>query len=168
MKIWLIGMMGSGKTSAGRLAASRLGVEFWDTDEIVAQRAGTSIAQLWADEGEPAFRELEEAVVGEVADQNGIVATGGGVVLRPANRETMRESGVVVWLDASPPVLAARIATETGRPLLDSGDQEALEVLRRTLSERAVLYAETAHHRLSTDDIDVDAASERIEGLWRS
>lgn len=168
MKVWLIGMMGSGKTSVGRLAASRLGVEFLDTDEIVADRAGRSIAELWADEGEPVFRELEKTVVGEIAGRTGIVATGGGVVLDQDNRETMRESGAVVWLDASPPVLARRVATETGRPILETSDDESLALLRQTLSERAELYAETAHHRIVTDDLDVDAAAEQIEGLWRS
>lgn len=168
MKIWLIGMMGSGKTSTGLLAASRLGVEFLDTDELAEARAGEAIEDLWAARGEAVFRELERSVIADLAEREGIVATGGGVVLDEQNRETMRRSGVVVWLEASPGVLSDRVGVSSGRPLLDSGGGGAEKVLTRTLSERVSLYAETAHHRIVTDDLDVAAVSDRIEDIWKS
>lgn len=167
MKIWLIGMMGTGKTSAGALAADRLGVDFLDTDQIVAERANTSIERLWSDEGEDAFRDLERVVVADLAASNGIVATGGGVVLDRANRATMRRTGLVVWLEASPRVLIERVGPDTGRPLLEAGDDQ-LTVLSRIFSERQDLYAKTAHHRIDTDPLDLAAISNRIEDLWKS
>lgn len=167
MKIWLVGMMGSGKSSAGSLAASRLGVEFVDTDEVVANRAGTSIADFWEERGETGFRELEKMVVTELAGKRGIIATGGGVVLDGANRETMRNSGVVIWLDASPPVLFERVGSGFGRPILGAGE-EPLTVLRRVLRERQRLYAETADQKIVTDGLDVSATASRIEDIWTS
>lgn len=167
MKIWLIGMMGSGKSSAGALAAAGLGVDFMDTDEIVADRAGTSIKQLWSDEGEGAFREREKVVVTDLETSDGIVATGGGVVLDEANRTTMRRSGLVVWLEASPPVLVERIGDGADRPLVEA-DADLLGVLTRILTERKALYRETADHRIVTDHLDLAAISNRIEDLWKS
>ncbi len=166
MTLWLVGMMGSGKTSAGRLAASNLRVEFSDTDEVVARRMGCSVAQLWGDLGEAVFRDLEKVAVRALAGREGIVATGGGVVLDAENRETMVSTGPVLWLEASPAVLARRLKGSEGRPLLVVPDGERESVLARHLEERASLYAEVATHRIATDDMTVEEVALRIGELW--
>lgn len=168
MKIWLTGMMGSGKTTSGSLAAASLDVPFIDTDELVAAKAGTSIAELWSDQGEEAFRDIERAIVAEVEAQAGIVSTGGGVVLDEANRAVLARSGIVVWLEASPEVLASRVSSSAERPLLAAAGDRAVAVLARTLAERSDLYADLADHRIETDHLDTADVARRIEGLWKS
>lgn len=164
MTLWLVGMMGSGKTSAGRAAASSLGVEFWDTDALVEESVGMSIEALWAEEGEAGFRLLEEEALSEVAGAEGIVATGGGAVLSRRNRDTMRDSGIVVWLDAGVETLAARIGHAHGRPLL--GVAEPGPELGSIWAQRRDLYQAVAHHRIDTDPLTVAQVAERIGGLW--
>lgn len=164
MTMWLVGMMGSGKTAAGRLAASRLGVEFSDTDVVVAERMGCSVAQLWGDVGEAAFRELEKVATALLDRRGGIVSTGGGVVLDPANREILGESGQVVWLRASPSVLSSRIGSNTGRPLMPETGR--LEVLEALLEERSRFYEEVSAHQIDTDDMDVSEVANAIEAVW--
>lgn len=166
MILWLVGMMGSGKTSAGRLAARHLGVEFSDTDEEVARRKGCSIPQLWAELGEAAFRELEKVAVQELATRGGVVATGGGAVLDATNRHTMVTTGPVVWLEATPSVLSARLRHCEDRPLLAVPDRERESVIAQRLEERKKLYAEVATHRISTDHMTVTEVAARIEEIW--
>lgn len=168
MKLWLIGMMGSGKTSAGRLAASHLGVAFADTDELVERLVGTSIAAFWADFGEDAFREKEREVVASLETADGVVATGGGVVLDGGNRSIMASSGTVVWLDARPPALAARVDQPGARPILVSSGLDARTTLAATLAERSNLYRELAHHRVATDELTAVEVAREIELLWKS
>ena len=168
MKIWLIGMMGSGKTSAGELAASNLGVPFADTDRIVEDRVGASIASFWNEHGEAAFRRVESDVVAGLETADGIVATGGGVVMDPANREIVARSGRVVWLDARPEALAARIGSGQDRPLLSDSRAPIRTSLRLTLEERSSVYEELAEHRIPTDELSTEDVAARIELLWTS
>lgn len=168
MKIWLVGMMASGKTTAGRLAAASLDVAFFDTDELVADEAGISIAELWAERGEEAFREAERAMVARLEPEQGIVATGGGVVLDETNRAVLARSGTVVWLDASPGVLASRVRDSVERPLLAGSGNQAEPVLSETLAERSSLYSEVADHRFRADDVDAETIAGWIEALWKS
>lgn len=139
----LIGMMGSGKSTVGRRVAASLGVPFVDSDAEIERRAGRTIAEIFAVEGEAAFREAEAAVVAELvaADQPGVVSTGGGVVIDPATRALLRDRATVVWLRAAPGVLAHRVAPDGSRPLLSDDPEEAL---RRLADEREPLYRETA------------------------
>ena len=164
--MWLIGMMASGKTSAGKLAAARLSVPFFDTDAVVAERMGCSVAQLWGTLGESAFRELEKAATSNLARKDGIVATGGGVVLDEENRRVITRSPKVVWLEASPPVMAARLGSTDERPLLKDSDQPTETIVAERLQERAQLYADTATHRIDTDDMDIEAVAMTIEAIW--
>lgn len=168
MTLWLVGLMGSGKTSAGRLAASNLRLPFSDTDEVVARRMGCSVAQLWGDLGEAAFRDMEKAALEGLAHSDGVVATGGGVVLDEENRRTLVNSGKVVWLEASPAVLAKRLEGAEGRPLLLVPDSDRHSVLVRQLAERAELYAEVASHRIATDELTVEQVADRIEEIWNA
>lgn len=168
MKIWLIGMMGSGKTSAGEIAASNLGVAFLDTDRLVEEKLGMSIARFWTEHGEKAFREVERSVVEEIVDVEGIVAAGGGVVLDEGNRELLSRSGTVVWLDATPAALASRVAGSTDRPLLVQAGEQPEVVLETKLQQRIGLYESVSEHRIATDDLAPGQVAMRIEALWKS
>src|SRR5262245_34542036 len=118
-QIILIGYRGTGKTTVGRLLAERLGWEFADADDYIEAAAGKSIATIFADDGETAFRDHESAVLRARCERERIViATGGGVVGRPANREVLRGAGFVAWLTATPETIWARLrsdATTAGR-----------------------------------------------------
>lgn len=168
MKIWLIGMMGSGKTSAGKIAASRLGVLFNDTDRLVEAKVGQSVAEYWKDHGEQAFRDIEKSVVQGLADTEGIIATGGGVVLDTDNRALLSSSGSVVWLDATPSALAARVSGSAERPLLAGSEHESERVLMDTMEDRIGLYKSIADHRIPTDDLAAEDVAREIEALWKS
>lgn len=163
--IWLIGMMGAGKSAAGRILASRLERDFIDTDAEVAARTGCSVAQLWGEQGEAAFRAMEAATVAGLTDRDdAVIATGGGVVLDSDNVAAIRRSGFVVWLMAEPATLSARVGRPDGRPLLtpDNSPQR----LGLILAERTSLYAEAAHATVVTEDLSVPEVAQRIEELW--
>lgn len=159
--LWLVGVMGTGKTCAGRLTAATLGLPFHDTDELIEAEAGATVAEIWGDEGETGFRTREKAVMARLSGEAGIVATGGGVVLDPANREAM--TGIVVWLTATPETVAGRVEAD-GRPLLD-GDPVAVTIAA-LLHEREHLYEAVATHVVVTDGRDVSTVAELIARLW--
>jgi len=165
MTLWLIGMMGSGKSAAGRLAAGALGVDFADTDEEIASRMGCSVAQLWGNLGESAFREMEKAALSRLSGAKAVVATGGGVVMDPANRALMRESGTVIWLTASPATLASRVGAGDTRPLL-AGAAPVEESLDAILRERTKAYASASHSQIDTEGRTVEQVAEEIAALW--
>ena len=144
--IWLVGMMGSGKTTVGRRLAEALGIEFHDTDAAVEEAAGCSIPELWERRGEDEFRRLEHEAVARVAGRRAVVATGGGVVLREDNVAEMRRTGQVVWLDAPSEVLAQRVGSGAGRPLLTGDDVPGR--IEDMLADRAERYRAAAHRVL--------------------
>jgi len=163
--LWLIGMMGAGKSVAGRAMATRLGVEFVDTDEAVEQAAGRSLPAIWEEMGEERFRVLERNAVERASTLSmAVVATGGGVVLHQPNVALMRESGPVVWLDATTDTLAQRIGLLEGRPLLASSDR--LGRLAELAAVRRPLYAAAAHHCLNTESKTIDEVVDELETLW--
>ena len=166
--MWLIGMMGSGKTTSGRTAAESLRLEFADTDEFVAERMGCSVAQLWGSLGESAFRDLEKVAMSTLADVDGIVATGGGVVLDEANRQVLSDSKKVIWLEATSETLSQRIKSADARPLLIETGQLLETELADLLTQRSNLYEEVATHRIPTDDMDAEVVATLIEQVWRS
>ncbi len=141
LNVYLIGMMGAGKSAVGRPLAEALGYRFLDADDALKQVAGRTIPEIFATDGEAGFRELETAVLGQIASWHSlVVATGGGVVTRPENWGHMRQ-GVVVWLDAPAPLLLQRLrADSTPRPLLQAGDPVAR--LGELLAQRQPLYAQ--------------------------
>lgn len=163
MNVILIGMMGSGKSAVGRSLAVALGRPFVDTDAEIEARAGRPIPAIFAAEGEAAFRALEAVVIAEVVGRSDcVVATGGGAVGNPANRAALRAGGLVVWLDAPPAVLLERAAADglAGRPMLTGPDP--LGRLTELSAARAAAYAETAHLRLETAGVSVEAVAEAI------
>ncbi len=142
-------MPGSGKSTVGRQLARRLAIPFHDSDHVIEQRAGCPIREYFEREGEDAFRDLEEAVIDElVRESAGVLATGGGAVLRPANRERLRAGGHVIYLRSTPEELIRRLRHDTNRPLLQVADP--LARLRTLYDERDPLYRETAHFVIET------------------
>ncbi len=164
--LWLVGMMGSGKTTVGRETAKRADITFIDTDQSVIEKHGSSISRLWQTHGESAFRRLEDEAVAEAARARpAVVATGGGAVLNESNVATMRASGVVIWLDATPSVLAQRVGSDLGRPLLaERTSPEA--ALAQLLEQRSSSYRRAAHAIVSTDDLTVDEVVEEVMAAW--
>jgi shikimate kinase len=143
-RIVLIGPRGSGKTTVARLLAERLGVEWRDADALLERRAGMAVREVFAREGEAGFRRRESELLSELAsDAAGhVLATGGGVVLSPENRELLRTWDVVVWLTADAETLWSRIAGDANRPALLGGGREEVE---RIVATREPLYRECAH-----------------------
>jgi shikimate kinase len=141
LNLYLVGMMGSGKSSVGRPLAEALGYRFLDADAVLEQAAGQPIPEIFRRDGEAAFRDLETAVLNQLAGWHSlVVATGGGVVVRPENWGHLRQ-GVVIWLDAPQDVLLRRLrADPTPRPLLAESDLSAR--LASLLEARRPLYAQ--------------------------
>ncbi len=139
--LYLVGMMGSGKTSTGRPLAERLGYGFVDADAVIEQAAGCSIPEIFERDGEAGFRSLESQVLNAISQRHSlVVATGGGVVTMPENWGLLH-SGIVIWLDVVSEQLLQRLkADSTVRPLLQNDDPEA--ALNALLNERRPLYAE--------------------------
>ena len=139
--LYLVGMMGSGKTSTGRPLAERLGYGFVDADAVIEQAAGCSIPEIFERDGEEGFRKLESQVLSAISQRHSlVVATGGGVVTQPENWGLLH-SGIVIWLDVVSDQLLQRLkADSTVRPLLQTADPEA--ALHALLNERRPLYAE--------------------------
>ena len=139
--LYLVGMMGSGKTSTGRPLAEQLGYGFVDADAVIEQAAGCSIPEIFERDGEAGFRALESQVLNAISQRHSlVVATGGGVVTQQENWGLLH-SGVVIWLDVVPEQLMQRLrADSTVRPLLQTDDPDA--ALNALLNQRRPLYAE--------------------------
>jgi shikimate kinase len=154
--IALVGMPGSGKSTVGRHLARQLGRPFVDTDAAIEQRIGSTIVDWFARHGEAAFRDVEQEVVAELTRDDGtVLATGGGVVLRPANREALHERCQVFYLRASPDELHRRLRHDTHRPLLQVDNPQRR--LREMFRERDPLYRRTAHYVIETPRPSVPA-----------
>lgn len=157
--IFLVGMMGAGKTTVGRLLASRLGRDFLDSDHEIEARCGVKVSVIFEIEGEDGFRNREEAIVEELTARVGIVlATGGGAVLRPANRKILASRGVVVYLHALPRDLHMRTKHDKNRPLLLTADP--LARLEQLYAQRDPLYREIA-------DLVVETGRQSVQVLIR-
>lgn len=161
--IVLIGFMGTGKSSIGRLLAAKLGFQLLDTDHLIVQRAGMEIPEIFASHGEAHFRDLETAALESLrARSRCIIATGGGVVVRDANRALLRELGFVVALSANEEVIFERVSRNSRRPLLQTEDPRA--TVQRLLAERRPLYAEAAQLTVDTSHLThAQIAGEIIE-----
>jgi shikimate kinase len=152
----LVGLSGVGKSSVSRLLAERLGWPLRDTDALIVQSEARTIARIFAEAGEPHFRELESAALARALSGGPcVISTGGGIVVRPENRALLRDRAFVVWLDAPTETLVARLlAHDEARPLVGGPDPAArLESLR---TARAGLYAEVAQARVDTAGRGVD------------
>jgi shikimate kinase len=166
--IALVGFMGSGKTTVGRLLAARLAWQFVDTDAVIEAEAGCGIPSLFETEGEGTFREREaRAVCGVCAGVGQVIATGGGVVLRPENVAILRESCLVVWLTARPAVVVERTqAQASARPLLARGADDLLTHVLTMLGTRGPCYQGAAHLIVDTSDRTPEAVAAEILRKW--
>jgi shikimate kinase len=160
--IFLVGMMGAGKTTVGRLLARRLGKTFIDTDHEIQARTGVSIPTIFEIEGEVGFRRRETAVLAELArEADQVLATGGGIVLAQGNRRLLREHGTVIYLLASVDDLFARTRHDRNRPLLQTADPKAR--LAELLAARDPLYREVADIIIETSRQSVHTLVRQIE-----
>lgn len=142
--IFLVGMMGAGKTTLGRALAQRLQLEFVDTDKVLVERTGVPVATIFEIEGEDGFRRREADILEELSARNGcVIATGGGAILLEANRLLMRRRGTVVYLRARLDNLWERTRHDGSRPLLATSDPRA--TLSELLEKRDPLYRDAAH-----------------------
>jgi len=161
LNIFLIGPMGAGKSTIGKLLAKTLGCEFWDSDREIERRTGVSIPMIFEYEGEPGFRRRESEVLGQLSMRQDIVlATGGGAIVLPENRELLRRRGFVVFLKCSVDKQLERTHKDANRPLLRTEDpRQRLEDLFR---EREPLYTELADLIVDTGGLSGQAAVRRI------
>ena len=160
MMITLTGFMGSGKTTVGRILADALGCLFLDLDDLIVKKAEKSIPDIFAEDGEAAFRALEARLlrqtVEKYAESTMVLALGGGAVTTPASASLLHEKTVCIYLRASLDTLLQRLEGETaGRPLADSS-------LAARLAERAPLYEKTAHVVIDTDGLTPDEVADEI------
>jgi shikimate kinase len=159
--ISLIGLPGGGKSTVGRQLARRLNARFVDSDAVLEERIGMPIRSYFELRGEEAFRDIEERVIHELLTAQSddakmqVIATGGGAVLRPANRARLREGSTVVYLRSSPDELYRRLRHDTQRPLLQVADPMAK--LRELYEQRHPLYEQTAHYTVDTGRPSVGA-----------
>jgi len=152
----LVGLPGSGKSTVGRQLARRLQLAFFDSDHVIEERLGCSIRDYFEREGESSFRDVEESVIDELTGlATGVLSTGGGSVLRPANRQHLHGRGHVVYLRSSPEELFRRLRHDVNRPLLQVPDP--LGRLRDLYVQRDPLYRETAHFVIETGRPSVSA-----------
>ncbi|WP_414676508.1 shikimate kinase [Methylibium sp.] len=161
-QIALVGMPGAGKSSVGRQLAKRLGIAFADADAVIEHRLNESILSFFEREGEARFRYIEQAVIADLCARPGpmVLATGGGAVLREANRQVLARSAVVVYLHASPDELYRRLRCDTKRPLLQTADPHA--VLSKMYFERDPLYRQISRFLLETGRPTAKALVEKI------
>jgi 3-dehydroquinate synthase len=164
MRIFLSGLMGAGKSTVGKALATRASLPYFDLDELIARETGCSVSELFRDRGEDAFRALEQSALERLieAQASGVIALGGGAVLRRETRRKLLEAGFLCTLEASTDELARRVAEGQGRPLLEHSDVRArLEGLRR---DRAEAYAE-CHARIDTTHLTPERVAKQI---WES
>lgn len=148
--VFLIGPMGAGKSTIGRLLAKELGIPFKDSDREIEARTGADIPWIFDVEGEEGFRLREESMIAELVGEQGIVlATGGGVVMRESNRRALHGNGLVVYLRTSVEQQLQRTAKDRQRPLLQTANPE--KVLRELMAKRDPLYLEVADLVIDTD-----------------
>jgi shikimate kinase len=168
MNIVLIGYRGTGKSVVGRLLARRLAMTYLGMDAEIVRRAGMPVPEIVANEGWPGFRDRESALARELGEQDGIVIdTGGGVIERPENIETLQKNGCVIWLKAKVSTIVARIQGDTQRPSLTAGKtftEEVAEVLER----RTPLYRSAARHVIDTDPLTPEQIVGKIIALWEN
>jgi shikimate kinase len=160
--VLLCGLMGSGKSRVGRALASRLGWPFLDTDERVEKAAGMKVAEIFARDGESAFRRLESAALADLPTHRHVVGLGGGAVVSAENRRVLHEKGHLVWLDAEPETLAERIGDSQKRPLLAGLDRAGrIAKLRQLRADRLSAYSDGTL-QVKTDGLSVEQSAAKV------
>ena len=151
MNIFIVGPMGSGKSTVGKIISDELFLNFFDTDDEIESRTGASIDWIFDLEGEEGFRKRESSILEEMVKQNSIVlSTGGGIILSDSNREMLSSRGTVFYLSTPISVQIERTSKDKDRPLLKNGDPE--EILTRLQKERKGLYESVSDHVIETEN----------------
>ena len=151
MNIFIVGPMGSGKSTVGKIISDELFLNFFDTDDEIESRTGASIDWIFDLEGEEGFRKRESSILEEMVKQNSIVlSTGGGIILSDSNREMLSSRGTVFYLSTPISVQIERTSKDKDRPLLKNGDPE--EILTRLQKERKNLYESVSDHVIDTEN----------------
>ena len=157
----LVGPMGSGKSSVGQMLAETLGYGFLDTDALVEKHAGKKITEIFAEQGQPAFRALESQVIASLENTKGmVIATGGGAILDPQNVHVFRGLGLIVYLKASPRELYQRVKNDSTRPLLKVEDPKA--EIARIVAEREPKYRDCADVIINTEDLSIEEVNDKL------
>ena len=160
-RVFLVGPMGAGKTTVGKLLARQLKLAFIDSDNEIEERTGADIPWIFDVEGESGFRDREQAVIEELTQLEGVlVSTGGGAVLRPENRQALAARGFVIYLHATVAQQVARTNQDRNRPLLQGGDPET--ILRELMATRDPLYREIADLVIDTGAGSARTLTQRI------
>lgn len=160
MNIYLIGMMGSGKSTVGKILAKKMAIPFIDLDHYIEVKNNKSITNIFKENGEAHFRELESDALSQIEESTVLVACGGGIVQNKTNRETLLSTGKVVFLHASIPEIAKRLKDSIDRPLLK--EKERIQELTKIWNGRKDYYQETAHILVNTDRQSPNEISENI------
>lgn len=162
MNIVLIGYRGTGKSTVGKVLATRLGRPVVSTDAEIVRRAGRTVPEIVAQHGWDHFRDLESTVCQDFAAQDGlIIDTGGGAILRPHNVECLKKTGTLFWLTASVPTIVSRIGSDTQRPSL-TGTKSFIEEIEEVLAVRNPKYQAAADHVIPTDSRSINQIVEAI------
>lgn len=161
MNIYLVGFMGSGKSTVSKELANRLNWELVDTDDYIEEKQGRAIKDIFATEGEEAFRDMETEVLRELTlTENKIISCGGGIVLRKQNVDLMRLGGKIVLLNATPETIYERVKNGTNRPILNGNMN--VEYIAKLMSKRSAAYEYAADVVVDTDGKDVEGIVEEI------
>ena len=147
--IYLVGLMGSGKTTLGKILSKKLDKQFYDSDQVIEEKLGVDVPMIFEYEGEVGFREREKDILNElVGIQNIVLATGGGIILSKANRDLLAKNGIVIYLKSNQEDLILRMKNDKTRPLLKDGNIE--EIIKKLCKEREPLYQEIADFEIMT------------------
>lgn len=164
--IVLIGLMGSGKSTIGKLIAEKLGIKFADTDDLIIHKAQKPIKQIFAEEGEIFFRDIESKVIEEVSkEENIVISTGGGAVLRDENVESLKKNGILFYLYAPAEELYERIKDDTERPLIKTPNP--LETLKKIQEAREYFYNK-ADYKITTCGKSPEESADEIIRIYAS
>ena len=164
MNIFIVGPMGSGKSTVGKIISDELFLNFFDTDDEIESRTGASIDWIFDLEGEEGFRKRESSILEEMVKQNSIVlSTGGGIILSDSNREMLSSRGTVFYLSTPISVQIERTSKDKDRPLLKNGDPE--EILTRLQKERKDLYESVSDHVIETENKSSQEVASEIINL---
>ena len=159
--IFLIGLMGAGKSTVGRVLAKRLGKTFIDSDHEIEKRCGVKIPTIFEMEGEEGFRKREAIVIKDLTQlENIVLATGGGSILLPENREHLHNNGFVIYLRANPHELWLRTRNDKGRPLLNTQDPQ--KIFKDLFDIRDPLYSSIAHQTIETGKPNVNQLTNKL------
>lgn len=162
--IFMIGFMGVGKTSTSRALSRQLEVKEIDTDAMIVKQAGVPISEIFAEKGEEAFRQMETALLDEIAEMEPcIVSCGGGMVMRTENVEKMKKQGKIVLLSATPETIYSHVKDSTSRPLLNGNMN--VEYIAGLMKQREPAYEQAADYKIVTDGLNPRRVAEKITQL---